>query len=57
MVEANGLVRTVFSGLAALVIEDVEDAGDVIVVRASTRGEAVKPELVQVAGFSGLKWC
>lgn len=31
-----------FSGLAALVIEDVEDAGDVIVVRASTKGEAVE---------------
>ncbi|SDB80407.1 Transposase [Raineyella antarctica] len=42
MVETNKLVRTVFSGLAALVIEDVEDAGEVIVVRASTRGEAVE---------------
>jgi transposase len=36
------LVRTVFSGLAALAIENVEDAGDVIVVRASTKGEAVE---------------
>lgn len=30
-----------FSGLSALVIEDVEDAGDVIVVRARTRDELV----------------
>jgi len=30
----------VFSGLSALVIEDVEDAGEVIVVRAGTRGGA-----------------
>jgi len=31
----------VFSGLSALVIEDVEDAGEVIAVRARTRDEAV----------------
>ncbi|MEU5845391.1 ISL3 family transposase [Saccharopolyspora shandongensis] len=31
-----------FSGLAALVFEDVEDAGEVIVVRAATRGGAVE---------------
>ena len=35
------LVGVVFSGLSALSIEDVEDAGDVIVVRASTRGTQV----------------
>ena len=33
------LVEVVFSGLSALVIEGVEDAGEVIVVRASTRGQ------------------
>ena len=41
MIDVTELVRTVFSGLSALVIEDVEDAGDVICVRARTRGEAV----------------
>jgi transposase len=35
------LVGVVFSGLSALSIEGIEDAGDVIVVRASTRGDAV----------------
>ena len=35
------LVGVVFSGLSALSIEGVEDAGDVIVVRASTRGDEV----------------
>jgi transposase len=35
------LVGVVFSGLSALSVEDVEDAGDVIVVRASTRGDEV----------------
>ncbi|WP_431879307.1 transposase family protein [Amycolatopsis sacchari] len=35
------LVGAVFSGLSALSIEGVEDAGDVIVVRASTTGDAV----------------
>ena len=38
MIDVTELVGTVFSGLSALVIEDVEDAGDVIVVRARTRG-------------------
>jgi hypothetical protein len=37
MIDVTELVRTVFSGLSALVIEDVEDAGDVICVRAKTR--------------------
>jgi hypothetical protein len=35
------LVATVFPGLSALVIEDVEDAGEVVWVRARTRGGAV----------------
>lgn len=35
------LVGAVFSGLSALSIEGIEDAGDVIVVRASTRAHAV----------------
>jgi transposase len=35
------LVGTVFSGLSALVIEDVQDAGEVIYVRARTRDQAV----------------
>lgn len=35
------LVGVVFSGLSALVVEGVEDAGAVIKVRASTRGEEV----------------
>jgi hypothetical protein len=41
MVDVTELVRTVFSGLSALVIEDVEDAGEVICVRATTRDTAV----------------
>jgi transposase len=41
MIDVAGLVRIVFSGLSALVIEDVEDAGEVIAVRARTRDEAV----------------
>jgi hypothetical protein len=39
MIDAEELVGTVFSGLSSLVIEDVEDAGDTIVVRARTRSE------------------
>ncbi len=35
------LVSTVFSGLSALVIEDVRDAGEVICLRARTRDQAV----------------
>lgn len=35
------LVSMVFSGLSALVIEDAEDAGEVICVRARTRDVAV----------------
>jgi hypothetical protein len=44
MIDAMELVGTVFSGLSALVIEGVEDAGEVIVVRARTRsGPAACP--------------
>ena len=41
MIDMTELVGIVFSGLSALVIEDVEDAGEVICVRARTRGGAV----------------
>jgi transposase len=41
MIDVTGLVGTVFSGLSVLVIEDVEDAGGVIVVRARTSGAEV----------------
>jgi transposase len=41
MIDVTELVGTVFSGLSALVIEDVEDAGEVICVRARTRDAAV----------------
>ncbi len=41
MVDAMELVGTMFSGLSALVIEDVGDAGGVICVRARTRDGAV----------------
>src|SRR6201996_851357 len=41
MIDVTKLVGIVFSGLSALVIEDVEDTGGVIVVRARTRGGTV----------------
>ncbi len=41
MIDVTEFARIVFSGLSALVIGDVEDAGDVIVVRAATRNEPV----------------
>ena len=41
MIDAIGLAGTVFSGLSALVIEGVEDAGEAICVRARTRDGAV----------------
>jgi transposase len=41
MIDVTSLVGTVFSGLSELVIEDVEDAGEVICVRARTRDGAV----------------
>ena len=44
MIDVAGVVGTAFSGLSALVIEDVEDAGEVIRVRAmSTGGEVPCP--------------
>lgn len=42
MVDAKILVGMVFSGLSALVIEGLEDTGEVIVVHASTGGGAVE---------------
>ena len=36
MIDMTELVRVVFLGLSALVIDDVEDAGEMIVVRART---------------------
>src|SRR5215468_1317039 len=58
MIDAIELVRTVSSGLSALVIEDVEDAGEVICVRARTRGGAVAcpgcgAETSRVHGYHG----
>jgi hypothetical protein len=41
MIDVAELVGIVFSGLSALVIDDVEDAGEAVVVRARTRSEAV----------------
>jgi hypothetical protein len=41
VIDVIELVRTVFSGLSALVIEDVEDTGEVICVRARTRDGVV----------------
>jgi transposase len=41
MINVAKLMGTVFSGLSALVIEDIEDADEVIVVRAQTRGAPV----------------
>src|SRR5271165_6857063 len=40
MIDVMELAGVVFSGLSALVIDDIEDAGDVIVVLARTRGGA-----------------
>jgi transposase len=42
MIDVTELVGTVFSGLSALVIEDVEDGGEVIRVRARTQDGAVR---------------
>ena len=41
MIDVTELVGTVFSGLSALVIGDVEETGEAVVVRARTRGGAV----------------
>jgi hypothetical protein len=42
VIDATVLVRTVFGGLSALVIEDVNDAGESIVVAARTRDGTVE---------------
>jgi transposase len=42
MIDTELLIGTVFSGLAALTIDEIEDVGEVIVVRACTRGGAVQ---------------
>jgi transposase len=42
VIDAELLVGTVFSGLTALAINGIEDAGEVIVVHACTRGGAVR---------------
>lgn len=39
--DVNFLVSTVFSGLSALVIEDVTDGGDMVAITARTREDAV----------------
>jgi transposase len=39
--DVNSLIATVFSGLSALVVEDVADGGDVVVVSARTREDGV----------------
>lgn len=41
MDEANSLVNVVFSGLSALIVEDVVDGGEVVRVTARTRDEPV----------------
>jgi len=41
MIDVMELVGIMFSGLSALVIEDIEDTGEMIVVRARTRGGVV----------------
>jgi transposase len=42
MIDADVLIGTVFSGLTTLTINGIEDAGEVIVVRARTGGGAVQ---------------
>jgi hypothetical protein len=39
--DVNSLIGTVFSGLSALVVEDVADDGDIVMVTARTRDVAV----------------
>ena len=41
MIDVEGLVGIVFSGLSVLIVEDVEGAGEVICVRARIRDGAV----------------
>src|SRR5215469_3299460 len=42
MIDADVLIGTVFSGLTTLTINEIDDAGEVIVVHARTRGGAVQ---------------
>ncbi|EDX21158.1 hypothetical protein SSAG_00949 [Streptomyces sp. Mg1] len=54
----NSLMGTVFSGLSALVVEDVMDDGDEVVVTARTRDVAVpcpvcRTPVLGVDGFEG----
>jgi transposase len=56
MIDVTELVGSVFSGLSALILEDVVDAGDAIVVRARTREGAVacpacRTETFRVHGY------
>lgn len=58
MRDVNSLVETVFSGLSALVVEDVVDEDEVIHVSARTRQESVPCPMcgtptVKVHGFHG----
>lgn len=58
MRDVNSLVRAVFSGLSALVVEDVADEGEVIRLSARTRQEAVPCPMcgtptARVHGFHG----
>jgi hypothetical protein len=41
VVDVNYLVATVFSGLSALVVEDVTDGGEKVLVTARTRDDGV----------------
>jgi len=54
MKDVNELVRTVFSGLSPLVIEDVVDEGEQIVVRAVTAQDTGLP---QVWLTLRVEWC
>jgi hypothetical protein len=56
MIGVEELVRTVFSGLSALVIEDVKDAGDTIIVRTRTRDEPVACPGCGVETARGRRW-
>jgi transposase len=56
MIDVAKLVGILFSGLSVLVIEDINDAGEIIVVQARTRDEAVAcpgcgAETVRVHGY------
>jgi transposase len=58
MRDVNSLVKTVFSGLSALVVKDVADGGEVIHVSARTREESVPCPMcgtptARVHGFHG----